>query len=114
MYYHAHVYYKPNEMDGDRYQRTRAEMLCKKLSDICPDDVKFGRFHDRPVGPHTSPMFQIIFSSKDFSTIVEKLMLERRGLSVLIHPETGDEVADHTDHALWLGTPLPLNMDKLA
>ena len=40
-------------------------------------------------------------------------MLARDGLSVLVHPETGDDVADHSAHALWLGAPLPLDLDSL-
>jgi DOPA 4,5-dioxygenase len=32
---------------------------------------------------------------------------------VLVHPESGDEVADHTAHALWLGNRLPLRLDAL-
>ena len=35
------------------------------------------------------------------------------GLDVLVHPETGDDVADHTDHAIWLGARLPLDVDSL-
>ncbi len=32
---------------------------------------------------------------------------------MLVHPETGDDVIDHTDHALWLGEKLELNIDAL-
>ena len=32
---------------------------------------------------------------------------------VFVHPETGDPVPDHTDHALWMGEKLDLNLDKL-
>jgi hypothetical protein len=37
----------------------------------------------------------------------------REGLSVLLHPETGDDLLDHTAHAVWLGTPLELRLDRL-
>jgi DOPA 4,5-dioxygenase len=40
-------------------------------------------------------------------------MLNRGGLSVLVHPETEDAYDDHTIHALWLGAPLPLRVDGL-
>jgi hypothetical protein len=36
-----------------------------------------------------------------------------RGLSVLIHPETGDDPIDHLDHTLWLGNQLPLDIEYL-
>jgi aromatic ring-cleaving dioxygenase len=40
-------------------------------------------------------------------------MLNRDGLTVLLHPETGQAYADHTDHAVWLGGVLPLKLDSL-
>jgi aromatic ring-cleaving dioxygenase len=40
-------------------------------------------------------------------------MLNRGAMSVLVHPETGDEVADHTAHALWLGAQLPIDVEFL-
>jgi len=41
------------------------------------------------------------------------LMLNRDGLSILLHPGTGDAYADHIDHAVWLGSVLPLRADVL-
>jgi aromatic ring-cleaving dioxygenase len=40
-------------------------------------------------------------------------MLNRYGLTVLLHPDTGDAYADHTDRAAWLGGVLPLKLDRL-
>jgi len=40
-------------------------------------------------------------------------MLYREGLDILVHPETGDDVADHTLHSLWLGEKLELNVEVL-
>lgn len=33
--------------------------------------------------------------------------------SVLIHPNTGDVVRDHTELATWMGNRWPLNLDPL-
>jgi DOPA 4,5-dioxygenase len=41
-------------------------------------------------------------------------MLNRHGLAVLVHPETGRDLADHTAHAAWLGEMLPLRLDVLS
>jgi DOPA 4,5-dioxygenase len=41
------------------------------------------------------------------------LMLNRDGLTILLHPGTGDAYADHTQHAAWMGEVLPLNLDVL-
>jgi len=40
-------------------------------------------------------------------------MLNRDGLTILVHPETGDDVPDHRDHALWLGAKLDLDISFL-
>jgi aromatic ring-cleaving dioxygenase len=37
-------------------------------------------------------------------------MLNRDGLTVLLHPETGDDYRDHTAHAAWLGGALKLRL----
>ena len=39
-------------------------------------------------------------------------MLNRDGLTVFVHPGTGDDLADHRDHALWLGEKLELNLKR--
>jgi DOPA 4,5-dioxygenase len=40
-------------------------------------------------------------------------MLNRGGLDVLVHPQTGDSYDDHAIHALWLGTRLPLRLEGM-
>jgi DOPA 4,5-dioxygenase len=37
-------------------------------------------------------------------------MLNRRGLDILVHPNTGDTYEDHATHALWLGEKLKLRL----
>jgi DOPA 4,5-dioxygenase len=32
---------------------------------------------------------------------------------VLVHPETGDAIKDHTDHAIWMGEVRPLDLSVL-
>jgi DOPA 4,5-dioxygenase len=66
---------------------------------------------DTPVGPHPQPMVEIDFdvpeNASELQAVVGWLAREHGGLSVLVHPNTLDGgVADHTDHALWLGPPL--------
>jgi DOPA 4,5-dioxygenase len=40
-------------------------------------------------------------------------MLNREGLSVLVHPSTGDGYGDHLVRSLWLGERLKLNESAL-
>ena len=100
--YHAHVYY------WDAAERAAAGRLREALAARFP--VRLGRWRDAPVGPHPRPMYQVAFAAAEFGRIVPWLMLNHGTLSVFIHPETGDDVADHSTHALWLGERLDLDL----
>ena len=54
-------------------------------------------------------MFRAAFAPEHLAGIAPWLMLNRRGHAVLVHPETGDALADHRDHPVWLGERLPLD-----
>ena len=102
--YHAHVYYDPDS-------RARAERLRAGIGERFR--ARLGSWHDEPVGPHPVAMYQVAFAIEEFPALVPWLMLNRDGLTVLVHPTTEDAVADHTRFALWLGTPLPLRLEPL-
>jgi aromatic ring-cleaving dioxygenase len=104
--YHAHVYYDVTTTRG------RAARLRRRVAQKFPR-AKLGRWHDELVGPHTQSMYQIAFPAGLFATFVPWLMLNRDGLAVLLHPETGDDYRDHTAHACWLGRELPLRVEVL-
>jgi DOPA 4,5-dioxygenase len=99
--YHAHVYY-PDEAAKGEAKRIREEVSTRF-------ETELGRWRDEPVGPHPVAMYQIKFSNETFAELVPWLQLHHRSLSVLIHPNTGDGLADHIEHALWLGRQLELN-----
>jgi aromatic ring-cleaving dioxygenase len=103
--YHAHVYF-------DRDTRPVAERLRETI--IGRFAVKPGGFSDNPIGPHPISQFNVIFEAEEFQRIVPWLMLNRAGLDILVHPLTDDMVDDHTDYALWLGTPVKLRIDALS
>jgi len=102
--YHAHVYY-------DTASRPRAAELRAEIERRFV--VRMGRWRDQPVGPHPQAMYQVAFDAPLFGVIVPWLMLNRNGLDILVHPQTGDSRADHSDQALWLGQPRELRLDAL-
>jgi aromatic ring-cleaving dioxygenase len=102
--YHAHIYYDPAT-------RAVAEELRAAIG--AGFDARLGRWHDQPIGPHPVAMYQVAFPIAEFPRLVPWLMLNRRGLAVLVHPLTGDDYEDHATYALWLGPPLPLRLDVL-
>lgn len=99
--FHAHIYYDPSSRDA-------AARVREGLAARFP--VQLGRWHDQPIGPHPQAMYQVAFTPDQLGAVVPWLMLNREGLDVLVHPETGDHVADHTESALWLGNKLPVNV----
>ena len=72
-----------------------------------------GRWHDRPIGPHPRWSYQVAFAPALFGEIIPWLALNRDGLTVFVHPNTGDAIADHVDHAVWMGEMPALNLDAL-
>ena len=102
--YHAHIYYDAGTRDIAAELR---EDIDYKFT------VELGRWHDEPVGPHPQAMYQVKFATKEFPRLVPWLMLNRLGLNILVHPNTGDAYQDHATHALWLGNKLKLRLDVL-
>src|SRR5262249_62345043 len=45
--------------------------------------------------------------------VLTKLRDLRELIRILLHPGTGDAYADHIDHAVWLGSVLPLRTNVL-
>ena len=98
--YHAHIYF-----DGDG-ERERASRLRERIGERFA--VRMGRWHERPIGPHELPMYQVAFDLETFTRLLPWLMLNRDGLTVLVHPNTGMPRRDHLTHALWLGRKLEI------
>jgi DOPA 4,5-dioxygenase len=102
--YHAHIYY-------DAETKPVAARLREAIGSQFTAEL--GRWHDEPVGPHPTSMYQVAFPVAEFPRLVPWLMLNRGGLDVLVHPQTDNPYDDHALHALWLGRKLPLRLDGL-
>ena len=102
--YHAHIYY-------DVASRETAARIRESIEKNFA--VEIGRWHDEPIGPHRNAMYQVKIVVAEFNRILPWLMLNRRGLNILVHPNTGDAFEDHATHALWLGDKLPLRLEVL-
>ena len=102
--YHAHVYY-------DTASKPAAATLRDEVA--AAFDVELGRWHDAPVGPHPCGSYQIAFGPELFASLVPWLALNRGALTVFVHPNTDDALADHSTHVIWLGESRALNLDAL-
>ncbi len=99
--YHAHVYF-------DEETIALASRLCREAGERF--GLQVGRLHRRPVGPHPSWSCQLVFDRSRFDRLIPWLDAHRNGLTVLVHPVTGDDLADHTIHAAWLGGEAALDL----
>lgn len=73
--------------------------------------VAVGRVHERPVGPHPMWSCQLAFDRDQFERLIPWLDARRGPMDVLVHGLSGDDLADHTEHASWLGHAHRLNLE---
>ena len=102
--WHAHVYFEPDQVE-------KAQAICEAVRDRF--DITMGRMHNQPIGPHPTGSCQLSVPPEKFAEIAAWLTLNRDGLTVFTHAETGDVMADHTEHVVWLGDSQPLRLDVL-
>lgn len=100
--YHVHIYY-------DATTKDKAQALSKVVEREY-GQAEFGRWHDKPIGPHPDWSHQIAFKPDLFDKIVPFIALNRNGLTIFIHPNTDDGYRDHREGAIWMGAVRPLNL----
>jgi DOPA 4,5-dioxygenase len=99
--FHAHIYYDPEEVDQARALATAAQARFP---------IAVGHFHLRPVGPHPRGSCQLTVPRDAFGDVAQWLALNRGPLTIFAHAETGDDLADHTEHVIWFGPSEPLDL----
>ena len=101
--WHAHVYFDVTTRDAAWAFR---ELITAHLGAL----IEIGRFHERPVGPHPQWSYQLAFTPMHFAQVMSWLALNHGELDVFAHPNTGDELRDHRDRAVWLGRSYLLDL----
>ena len=100
--FHAHIYFTANDLAYafDLTKRAQATGLFDYL-----------KLHERAVGPHPTGMLEVHFNDLSYNAAVEWVQTYRKGFSVLLHQDTGDDIKDHTDGIRWLGEKLQLDFN---
>ena len=98
--YHAHIYF-----DEDTFEK--AALLRRWVAERFP--VELGNWNLEPRGPHVTPSFYFGFNNDLLPVLVPWLQLNSLGLTLLIHPNTGDGRADHLYYALWVNRTQAVN-----
>jgi DOPA 4,5-dioxygenase len=99
--FHAHIYYDPGEVELARQLAGAAQERFR---------VAVGHFHLRPVGPHPRGSCQLTVPTDLFGDVAQWLALNRGSLTIFAHANTGDDLADHTQHVIWFGESEPLSL----
>lgn len=99
--FHAHIYFDPEDVEKAR-----------SLGDAARDrfGVPVGHYHTRPVGPHPRGSVQLTVPAGQFGDFAQWLALSRGELTVFVHANTGEDLADHTRHVIWFGDSEPLDL----
>jgi aromatic ring-cleaving dioxygenase len=101
--YHFHLYFSEDT-------RGSAAAIHALLSSQHGFAALPGALREAPVGPHTLPQFRTSVPSAALEPALLWYLQHRGEHTVLIHPNSGDDLLDHTKYAVWLGTPLPLDV----
>jgi DOPA 4,5-dioxygenase len=104
--WHAHVYF-------DAPTRGAAWALREDIAAQLGDRVQIGRFHERPVGPHPQWSYQVTIAPADIGEVLGWLALNHGTLDVFVHPNTGDQLRDHRDSAIWIGRSYALDLQAV-
>lgn len=98
--YHIHIY------ASDSTQSPIVQNLADQLRTLFDVDTG-GPWNIGKIGPHTKDNIEIdIKNPEAFGKVVAWLQMNNKeGLSILVHPRTGDELADHTN-GVWIGKPV--------
>ncbi|HEX2037007.1 MAG TPA: DOPA 4,5-dioxygenase family protein [Chloroflexota bacterium] len=102
--FHFHLYF-------DAETRDSALAIRSQLVQTAPFRYQLPPVREAPMGPHRWPIWSVWVDRANFTPAVEWMMRHHGHHSVLIHPNIDDGLQDHTDHAMWLGTPLPLKLE---
>ncbi|KAH7314486.1 hypothetical protein KP509_21G004800 [Ceratopteris richardii] len=102
--YDVHVYFFHTDEENTKIAMELRDEIIRTF----PDMIVY-KLWTSPIGPHPVGMFEVdLKTPAEFALFVPWLNLRRRGLSALIHPNTGFPLLDHTQNALWLGEKFPL------
>ncbi|KAE9410221.1 hypothetical protein BT96DRAFT_367099 [Gymnopus androsaceus JB14] len=104
-----HVYFMHTVPTHLEYARNLHERIRREFPELRVYPMK-----ERPVGPHPTGMFEVnTFNPHETGTLMAWLVIHRGPLSVLIHPNTDDELKDHSELATWIGERWPLRTEIL-
>jgi aromatic ring-cleaving dioxygenase len=128
-----HVYYVHTDAVQMKYAKELRERIRREFPEL-----RMYKLWEAAIGPHPVAMFEVnVFTPgpcyppsstselagqrvecwylwlEQFGAFIPWLLIWRGPLSCLVHPNTNDEIRDHTQRAIWMGQPYPLIMHSM-
>ena len=100
--FHAHLYFDSSSLQHAEFLREQSGQLF---------NLELGRLHKKLVGPHPKWSCRLSVPREKFSQVILWLCANRNNVEVMVHPETDDDLWDHTQGVMWLGQSYPLNLE---
>ena len=66
------------------------------------------------MGPHPMGSYEVWCPKEYFARAFSFFTINRGNLTILVHPLTRHEVIDHSERAIWMGTPAPVDLTALS
>ncbi|MCI5060640.1 MAG: DOPA 4,5-dioxygenase family protein [Alphaproteobacteria bacterium] len=101
--FHIHVYF-------NKLQEPLGRQVWEQAKKDWGGD-RVGRFHTKPVGPHTTGSFQVWVNPSEAHKALNWTTNNRNGLKAMIHKVTDDDFHDHTESVTWYGDGGPHILD---
>jgi DOPA 4,5-dioxygenase len=101
--FHFHLYFGPET-------RSSALEIRRQLVEGATFRYQMPPVREQPMGPHPVPIWSIWVDKENFTPATLWMMDHHGQHSVLVHPNIDDGYKDHTDRAMWLGTPQQLRL----
>ncbi|KZT10110.1 uncharacterized protein LAESUDRAFT_722266 [Laetiporus sulphureus 93-53] len=99
-----HVYFVQHSPSESRYAQELLELIRREFPEL-----RTRKLWDKPIGPHPVGQFEVnTFTPHQTGALFAWLVVNRGSCSVLVHPNTGNWLRDHTELVSWMGKPYPL------
>ena len=95
--YHIHIYYDQNDPQSEFTAQGLSQAVINTF-----DEENLIRHEVGVVGPHINPNIELDIKPDAFGKILQYLQMNNYGLSIVVHPETGDVTKDHLENSIWI------------
>ena len=99
--YHSHIYFDESSVE-------QASALAQLAGETFP--LAVGQIIRRPIGPHPKWSCQLAYKADLLNEVLPWIAEHRGELTIFTHMITGDDLWDHTQGTIWMGTIEPLNL----